>query len=34
MEQARIGFAFCGSFCTWGRAVEVLRQTAGLSTSC
>ena len=28
MEQARIGFAFCGSFCTWGRAVEVLRQTA------
>lgn len=28
MEQARIGFAFCGSFCTWGRAVEALRQTA------
>ena len=26
MEQQRVGFAFCGSFCTHARAVEALEQ--------
>ena len=26
MEQIRVGFAFCGSFCTYGRAMEALEQ--------
>ena len=29
MEQARIGFALCGSFCTWSKAMEVLARLAG-----
>ena len=26
MEQIRVGFAFCGSFCTYARAMEALEQ--------
>lgn len=28
MEQVRVGFAFCGSFCTYSRAMEALEQVA------
>jgi dipicolinate synthase subunit B len=28
MEQLRVGFAFCGSFCTMSRAIAALEQTA------
>lgn len=30
MEEARIGFAFCGSFCTYAKAMEALERTAAL----
>lgn len=30
MEQLRVGFAFCGSFCTMMKAVDALERTAGL----
>ena len=26
MEQIRVGFAFCGSFCTYGQAMSALEQ--------
>lgn len=29
MEQLRVGFAFCGSFCTLMKAVDALEQVAG-----
>lgn len=29
MEHVRVGFAFCGSFCTWGAAMAALEQVAG-----
>lgn len=29
MEQLNVGFAFCGSFCTLSKAVEMLEQAAG-----
>lgn len=29
MEQLRVGFALCGSFCTMRQAVTALRETAG-----
>ncbi len=29
MEQLRVGFAFCGSFCTMARAIDALEKTAG-----
>ena len=28
MEELRVGFAFCGSFCTLSRALDALEQTA------
>jgi len=28
MEKVRVGFAFCGSFCTYDRAMEALEQVA------
>ena len=28
MEKGRIGFAFCGSYCTYGKAMDALEQTA------
>ena len=28
MEEIRVGFAFCGSFCTMARALDALEQTA------
>lgn len=28
MEQIRVGFAFCGSFCTYDRAMEALEKVA------
>ena len=28
LEQLRVGFAFCGSFCTMSRALDALEQTA------
>jgi dipicolinate synthase subunit B len=30
MEQLRVGFAFCGSFCTMSRAIAALERVAGL----
>lgn len=29
MEQLRVGFAFCGSFCTLAKAIDALEQVAG-----
>jgi len=29
MEQLRVGFAFCGSFCTMSKAIAALEQAAG-----
>jgi len=29
MEQLRVGFAFCGSFCTMSKAIDALERTAG-----
>lgn len=29
MEQLRVGFAFCGSFCTMMRAIDALEKVAG-----
>ena len=29
MEQLRVGFAFCGSFCTMMKAIDALEQVAG-----
>ena len=28
IEQPRVGFAFCGSFCTMARAMEALEAVA------
>ena len=30
MEQLRVGYAFCGSFCTFGKAMGALEKVAGL----
>ena len=29
MEHLRVGYAFCGSFCTYSKAMAVLEQVAG-----
>ena len=29
MEHLRVGYAFCGSFCTYSKAMEALEQVAG-----